>query len=526
MWKEPKTIRELLARNAADFGDREAIVSMSYRSGTWSRHTWRELDRISGRVAAGLAAHGVRKGQKVACMLANHMESYYVYLAVHKIGAVFVPINIRLVPREVAFIVENAEADHLVALHDALPLVAEVRSRLKVDTFVCLHRADQEIPEWVLSFDVLHSVQGKPPEADILPGDVADILYTSGTTGLPKGVVLTQANKVACGRLFGTAVGFTRAFYGTPRLQNAFPFFTSSGCSTVMMIWLYFAPTVIIEEVFDVVRTLETMEREKTTVYGGAPAMYAFMLSHPRFRDFNTSAMRVAVSGASAMPEELIRKLEVVWAGVRIYNTYALTEGGTGGTVLGAAEALTRIGSVGLAMPPDQEVRVVDEKGRDREPREVGQIILRGPNIMKEYYRNPKATAETLRDGWLYTGDMGYCDEEGYLFFTDREKDMIVRGGYNIYSVEVENALYEHPAVKQCAVIAKPHPHLGEDVLAFVVLKEGQQVEVKDLQEFTLDKLADYKRPRDIRFISALPLNPTGKVDKKVLRASLQDQSN
>jgi acyl-CoA synthetase (AMP-forming)/AMP-acid ligase II len=145
---------------------------------------------------------------------------------------------------------------------------------------------------------------------------------------------------------------------------------------------------------------------------------------------------------------------------------------------------------------------------------------------MKEYYRNPKATAETLRDGWLYTGDMGYCDEEGYLFFTDREKDMIVRGGYNIYSVEVENALYEHPAVKQCAVIAKPHPHLGEDVLAFVVLKEGQQVEVKDLQEFTLDKLADYKRPRDIRFISALPLNPTGKVDKKVLRASLQDQSN
>ena len=150
---------------------------------------------------------------------------------------------------------------------------------------------------------------------------------------------------------------------------------------------------------------------------------------------------------------------------------------------------------------------------------EVGQIILRGPNVMKEYYKNPKATAETLRDGWLYTGDMGYCDSEGYLYYTDRSKDMIVRGGNNVYSVEVESVIYEHPAVKQCAVIAKPLPQLGEDILAFIVLKDGETLTAEELYEFTVDKLADYRRPRDVRFVESLPLNPTGKMDKKRIRA-------
>jgi acyl-CoA synthetase (AMP-forming)/AMP-acid ligase II len=162
---------------------------------------------------------------------------------------------------------------------------------------------------------------------------------------------------------------------------------------------------------------------------------------------------------------------------------------------------------------------VVDPDGRDVKPREVGEIVLRGPDVMKEYYKNPKATAEAFKDGWLHTGDTCYYDEEGYLYFMDRLKDMIVRGGFNVYSVEVENVLYEHPAVKMCAVIAKPHPKLGEDVLAFVVCKDGVTATAEELRDFTKDKLADFKQPRDIRFLDALPLNPHGKVDKKVLRA-------
>lgn len=520
MWHEPRTIGDLLARNAIDFGDRQALVSVSYRTGHWTDLCWTDLDEMSGRLAAGLANLGVNPGQKVACMLANNTESYYTYLAVHKIGAIFVPINVRLAPREVERIVHDAEVDHLVAVHDAMPLLGKIRNGLKVRNYVCIHRAGEEVPEWAVSYDRLSKGWGKPPVVDVCPEDVADIIYTSGTTGLPKGVVLTQANKVACGRLFGTALGFSRMRYGVPRLQNAFPFFTSTGCSTVMMIWLYFAPVLILEESFDVVKALETCQREKSTIYGGAPAMYVFLLNHPRFRELDTSSIRVAISGAAAMPEELIRKVQSAWPGVRIYNTYALTEGGTGGTVLNPAEALTKIGSVGTPMPPDQEVKVVDSRGFDVNPRQVGEIVLRGPNVMKEYYKNPEATAQTLKHGWLHTGDMGYFDEDGYLFYTDRMKDMIVRGGFNVYSVEVENVLYEHAAVKHCAVVAKPHLQLGEDLVAFVVLKDNATLTASELHTFTSDKLADYKRPRDIRFIEALPVNPTGKVDKKAIRAT------
>ena len=518
MWRVPQTIGDLLARNVTDFADRDALVCVSYRTGLWTRHSWMDLGDIADKVAGGLHRLGVKQGQKVACMVANHVESYYTYLAIHELGAVFVPINIRLAPPEVEHIVQNAEAEHFVVVHDALPLVDKIRDRLHVINYVCLHKAGQQLPDWAVSYDQLLQGSGMLPRVNIETEDVADIIYTSGTTGLPKGVVLTQANKVACGRLFGTALGFSRKRYGVHRLQNAFPFFTSSGCSTVMMIWLYFAPVLILEESFDVVKTLETMQRERSTIYGGAPSMYVFLLNHPRFAEFDTSSMRVAISGAAAMPEELIKRVQAAWPGVRIYNTYALTEGGTGGTVLNAAEALTRIGSVGTPMPPDQEVRVVDVLGQDVRPHEVGEIILKGPNIMREYYNNPEATAATIRNGWLHTGDMGYYDDEGYLFYTDRMKDMIVRGGFNVYSVEVENVIYQHASVKQCAVVAKPHAHLGEDLVAFVVLKDGAAASASDIHDFTEDKLADYKRPRDIRFIDALPVNPTGKVDKKVIR--------
>jgi acyl-CoA synthetase (AMP-forming)/AMP-acid ligase II len=523
MWKAPQIIKELLAKNVADFGDREAFVSVSYKTGEWTRHTWKEMDDISNNVAAGLMSLGVQKGQKIACMLANNTESYYTYLAIHKIGAVFVPINIRLVPREVEYIVENAEADYLIALMDALPLVEQIRKHLNLKASICLGKKGQNLPNWTISYEKLLETKATPQPVDIQPDDVADIIYTSGTTGLPKGVVLTQGSKVACGRLVGTGLGLSRMYYGVPSIQNVFPFFTSSGCSSVMMLWLYFGIKVILEPLFDVLQTLETMQREKSTIYGGAPPMFVFLLNHPQFKKFNTASLRVAISGAAAMPEEVIRQVQAAWPNIKIYNTYLLTEGGTGGTILNPADALTKLGSIGHPCAPDQEVRIVDHDDQDMKPGEVGEIILRGPNVMKEYYQNPEATAETLRNGWLHTGDMGYYDDEGYLYFTDRAKDMIVRGGYNIYSVEVESILYEHPAVKQCAVVAKPHPQLGEDVVAFVVLKDGQKASAEEIHDFTIDKLADFKRPRDIRFIDEVPINPTGKVDKKNIRAKYFD---
>lgn len=523
MWQSPQTIIELLKRNVTDFTDREAVVSVQYRTSDWVRQSWQEVDESSDRVACGLAAIGVRPGQKVAFLLTNSIECYQIYLGIHKLGAVFVPINVRLVPREVSYIIENSDADFIVSGAEFLGQVDEIREQLQVKKIVGLEKAGIELPEWALSFAELINNDGKVPSVTINHDDVADILYTSGTTGLPKGVVLTEGNKVACGKLMGASFDFSRLHYGAPTVQNVFPFFTSSGCSSVVMMWLYYGFRVVLEAEFDVTSTLETMAREKSTGYGGAPAMFIFLLSHPKFKEFDTSALNMLISGAAAMPGEVIRKLDAAWPGINIFNLYALTEAGTGGTTLSAADAQRKIGSVGHPLTPDQELRIVDNDGKDMPVGEIGQIVLRGPNIMKEYYKNPQATAETLRDGWLYTGDMGYCDSEGYLFYTDRSKDMIVRGGNNVYSVEVESVVYEHPAVKQCAVIAKPHPQLGEDILAFVVLKDGETLTAEELYNFTIDKLADYKRPRDIRFVDVLPLNPTGKMDKKRIRAELLD---
>ena len=520
MWKTPQTIRDLFERNVRDFSDREAFVSVSYRTGSWTRHTWLELEEITNRLAAGFSDFGIEQGQKVACMLANNTESYYTYLALHKIGAIFIPINIRLASREVSYIVENAEADYLISLNDSVKLIEQIKDKLKTDQFLFLTHEGDYLPEWASDFYLLLNSKSQVPKPVINPEDIADILYTSGTTGLPKGVVLTESNKVACGRLVGAGIGFKRLHYSAPIVQNAFPFFTSSGVSSTMMFWLYYGMTVVLEPVFDTLETLKTLEREKSTIYIGAPSMYVFLLNHPDFKNFKIDSLKVAITGASAMPEEVLRQILEVWPDLKLYNTYMLTEAGTGGTSLSPSDAFTKIGSIGVPFAPDQEVRVVDHNGNNMAQGEVGEFIMRGPNIMKEYYKNPEATAETLKDGWLYTGDMGYHDEDGYFYFTDRQKDMIVRGGYNIYSVEVENVLYEHPSVKQCAVVAKPHDKLGEDIVAFVVPIKGKNITADELNQFTNDKLADFKRPRDIRFVDQIPVNPTGKIDKKQLRAN------
>jgi acyl-CoA synthetase (AMP-forming)/AMP-acid ligase II len=303
-------------------------------------------------------------------------------------------------------------------------------------------------------------------------------------------------------------------------MQNAFPFFTATGVSSVMMPWLYYGFTVILEDSFDVIQTLETIQRERSMIYFAAPSMLIFILDHPRVKEFDTSSIQQVIYGGSAMPEEVIRRLLDTWPGVKLCNAYGLTEGGTGGTCLDASDAIRKMGSIGLPFPSDQEVRIVDDQDKDVGMGQVGEIVIRGPNIMKEYYKDPEATRGTLKNDWLHTGDLGYYDEDGYFYYTDRKKDMIVRGGFNVYSVEVENVLYEHDAVKQCAVVAKPHPKLGEDVLAFVVLVEGKRVSAEELIEFCSNKLADFKRPREIRFAESLPINAMGKVDKKAIRAS------
>ena len=520
MWRGPQTISEMLRRNVVDFSDREAFVSVLYQAGQWVRHTWREMDQITDRLAAGLVELGIRKGQKVAFMNTNSAECYYSYLAAHKLGVVFVPINVRLVAREVEFVVGHSDAEFIIFGSEFSTLVDQIRTKLGgLKGFVCIGREGESIADWAVPFTKLLETPGQAPEVLIGPEDEADLIYTTGTTGRPKGVVLTEANKVANGRMNGAAFALYRKHHQPVRMQTAFPFFTSTGVSSVLMSWLYYGYLLILEPTFDVVFALETIQREKSTAYGSAPSMMIYMIDHHRLKEFDTSSLQSILYGGSAMPEEVIRRILTIWPGMKLYNIYGLTEGGVGGTRLDTCDVLRKIGSIGLPWGPDQEGRIVDDQDRNVGVGEVGEIILRGPNVMKEYYKDPEATRQTLRNGWLHTGDLGYYDQDGYFYYKDRTKDMIVRGGFNIYSIEVESVLYEHPAVKQCAVIGKPHPKLGEDVLAFVVLMEGKRVSVEELVEFCSDKLADYKRPRDIRFVDSLPINPMGKLDKKAIRA-------
>jgi acyl-CoA synthetase (AMP-forming)/AMP-acid ligase II len=373
---------------------------------------------------------------------------------------------------------------------------------------------------------LLAGIKPSPVKTQLNEEDASDLIYTTGTTGNPKGCILVHGGKVACGRMIGVTFGFRRLWVGWDRCQNPFPFFTSSGISSMFMPWLYYGYTEILEQTFDVEKTLKTIEKEKSTVYLAAPSMYILIMDHPKFANYDLSSIKTFGYGGSLMPEELMVRINKKWPGIRLYHVYGLTEGGTGGLMCTAADAMRKSGAIGLPWGPDQEVKIVDENDMDLPPEEVGEIVLRGPNIMQAYYKDDKATEETLKNGWLHTGDLGRMDSEGFVYFVDRKKDMIVRGGFNVYAVEVENVLYEHPAVSQCAVIGKPHKVLGGDVMAMIVLRPRAKASAEELIAFCKDKLADFKRPRVIEFRESLPLNPMGKVDKKILRSSVKERVN
>jgi len=520
MGKEPRTIGEALERNLEDFPNREAIYASNYRTGTWDKLSWIQVKEESEKIASGLHELGVSKGMKVALMNASYLESVLFYLAVRRLGAIFIPVNVRLVAREVEYIVVNSDTEVLAFGHEYETLASKIREQVpQIKIFICIEKEDRPTPDWAIPYTKLTEGTGIAPPVTISPDDEADIIYTSGTTGRPKGVILTEANKIACGRLHGNAWGFHRLHYGYMRHQTPFPFFTSTGVSSHIMTWLWYGYYLVWEPFFDAVQSMRLIQQERTNSICLAPSMIIFIMQHPRFKEFDMSSLKIMSYGGSAMPEEVIRDAMKAWPGIKLVNIYGLTEGGIGGTRLGPEDHLTKMGSIGRPWAPDMEARIVDDNDRDVGVREVGELILRGPNVMKGYYKDPEATAEALRNGWLHTGDLAYYDEEGYIYYVDRKKDMLVRGGYNVYSVEVESVLYEHPAVKQCAVVGKPHPKLGEDVAAFIVIREGTKVTAEELMEFCKDKLADFKRPRDIRFVDSLPITAMGKIDKKELRS-------
>jgi len=458
------------------------------------------LDGASAHVAGLLRERGVQPGDRVGIMLPNVPYFAVCYYGVLRAGAVVVPMNVLLKGREVAFYCSDPESKLLFAWHD----FAEAAQA----------GADQAGTECILvkpgEFEEL--VGSAPPVADVADraeDDTAVILYTSGTTGKPKGAELTHTN---LRRNVEVATGLFDLGEDAVTL-GALPLFHSFGQTCGLNATISGGGTLTLIPRFDPVKALEIIQRDKVTIFEGVPTMYAAILNVPDAGDYDTSSLQICVSGGAAMPVEIMRGFEEKF-GCKVLEGYGLSETSPVAS-FNHPDRERKPGSIGT--PVDGvEMKLADEDSG------VGEIAIRGHNVMKGYWRNPEATTDVMRDGWFHTGDMARVDDDGYFFIVDRKKDMIIRGGYNVYPREIEEVLYEHPAVREAAVVGVPHDELGEEVGAAVALKEGATADPDELRAFVKDQVAAYKYPRQIWFVDELPKGPTGKILKREIDVPAQ----
>lgn len=468
--------------------------------------TYSQVDSCSARAAAGLFALGMARGDVVAVQLENCADFVFVYFGILRAGLTMVPLNPLLREQEVRHLMTDSGAKVLLT---SSPHVDEVsRAAGGVPVFV---RGGAEPPAGCRALASLYADQGFDDVVATSSEDTAVLLYTSGTTGRPKGAELTHLqlflNATTSGALFG---------FGPSDVSLAVvPFFHVYGLSLIGVAVRY-ASTITVMPRFDVAAALDVMERDRVSIMFGVPTMYHALLQQDASRR-DLSSFRLAVSGGAPIPGEILREVEDRY-GVLLLEGYGLSESCATATFNRSRED-RRFLSIGKPIW-GVEVRVVDDNGNRLPPgaEHVGELVIRGHNVMKGYHNDPAATALAVRDGWLHSGDLGYEDEDGYLFIVDRKKDLIIRGGYNVYPREIEELLYTHPDVSEAAVIGKPDARLGEEVVAVVVLRAGSDLAAPELISFCKERLAAYKYPREVRFIEEMPLGSTGKILKTELR--------
>ncbi|MCW2642251.1 MAG: AMP-dependent synthetase and ligase [Dactylosporangium sp.] len=477
--------------------------------------SYQQVDEISGRVAASLLKLGLERGDKVAVQLPNLPQFLFTYFGILKAGLVMVPLNPLLKAPEIAYHLEDSDARLLVTFElfadEARKGVAQLET--PVPTYVVTLPGSDERREGTKHYDELYAAGDTRDIVPLSPDDTAVLLYTSGTTGKPKGAELTHfqlfMNCTAAGELF--------EFRDDDIGVSVLPLFHVFGLSSVLNVVVRFAGTMVLVPRFEADAVLDAIEKHRCTIFSGVPTMY-FALINADLTGRDVSSLRVGVSGGAAIPGEVIRAFEQKFPGCVILEGYGLSESASTTTFNVSAEQ-RKVLSIGRPIW-GVEVRIVDDEDKELPPgpEHVGEIVIRGHNIMKGYYKKPEATAEAFRGGWFHTGDLAYRDEDGYLFIVDRKKDLIIRGGFNVYPREVEETLYEHPAVSEAAVIGKPDEKFGEEVVAVVALKSGATTTAEDLIAYAKERLAAYKCPREVRIVDELPKGPTGKILKMELR--------
>jgi long-chain acyl-CoA synthetase len=475
--------------------------------------SYAEVEHMSGRVAGNLLALGLRPGTKVAVQLPNIPQFLFAYFGAMRAGLVMVPLNPLLTAPEIAYHLEGSDAELLVTF-DLFATEAH-RGALTaggVATYV-VDGGTGGRPEGTRSFDDLCMPVEIPDIVLTNADDTAVLLYTSGTTGRPKGAELTHFQLLMNCTVGGELLGFEDDDIGIAVL----PLFHVFGLSSVLNATVRFGGTMVLVPRFDPEAVVDAIEQHRATIFPGVPTMYVALL-HAATEGRDLSSLRIGISGGAAIPGEVIRAFEEKVPGVVVLEGYGLSETASTTTFNVSAEQ-RKVLSIGRPVW-GVDVRIVDtdDKPLPAGPGHVGEIVVRGHNVMKGYYKNPEATAEVMRGGWFHTGDLAYADDDGYLFIVDRKKDLIIRGGYNVYPREVEEVLYEHAAVAEAAVVGKPHDALGEEVVAVVSTRPGASTTAEELTDHCKERLAAYKYPREFRFVEELPKGPTGKILKKELR--------
>jgi O-succinylbenzoate-CoA ligase len=499
----------LLSKRAALSPRLDALVEVELGR----RFTFPELNARANRTAHLLAKLGVRKGDRVALLLMNGAEFIESFFAIAKMGAIVVPLNWRLVGDELAFILKDSGATVLVYGGEFRAVVADLHARGDTATAVrhWLHvgTADTAAP-FARSYASLQAdASDREPEIGAEGADELYIMYTSGTTGLPKGAVHTHDSALWA----SFTIGMTADVRYGDRYIIVLPLF-HVGALTPMTGNVHRGITNVVMRAFDPVRLFETIAAERVTVLLAVPAMLNFMLQVPDVDRFDCSRLRWIMSGAAPVPVTLIEAYAK--RGIEVHQVYGLTESCGPACLVSPEDAIVKAGSTGKAFF-HTDVRVVDERGADVPPGGTGEVIIRGRHNMKGYWNRPEATAETIRDGWLYTGDLATIDTEGFIYIADRKKDMIISGGENIYPAELENVILSHPQVREVAVIGQASAKWGESPLAIVVKKDAS-LTAEDVLTHCQGKLARYKQPRAVRFIEEIPRNPAGKILKRLLR--------
>ena len=524
----PVPLQEILHKSATEFPQKTAL---SYGGRETS---YAQLELLSNQFANSLVKLGVKKGDRVAIFLPNIPQFVIAYFGSLKAGTVVSAISPLHREREVEYQLNDSGSQTIVALDLLYPIISKVKEKTKLKNIVltgldeyCYKKTPPpQVPKTFAFQVLLEKALRDPPKVQLNPNeDLAVLQYTGGTTGIAKGAMLTHKNIVSNTFAFAAWI---RGTVAQETFLTALPLFHIHGMTTSMTVPISLAAKMVLTPKFEPAKALEAIQKHRVTVFCGVPTMYMALLATPELGKYDLTSIRTCISGASPLPPQTQKQFMRVTGGF-LAEGYGLTEASpvTHCNPVDSTMKTVKVGSIGLPLP-DTDARIVDLATGEKTlgVGETGELAVKGPQVMKGYWNKPEETALVLRDGWLLTGDIAHMDKDGYFYITDRKKDLIKYKDYSVYPRELEDILYEHPAVRLCAVIGKPDKLAGEIPKAFIVLKEGITVSAEELMAFVNDKVAPYKAIREVEFRKELPISSAGKVMRRLLQEAEKEKAS